>query len=88
MNTYPHVLQEAHSMDQVVAAINSNEYQEYFGGVSSYTSEQLAAYYALDCCEYGGDSDEIEAHLDIISDFGATFDATEALAVAQTLSLH
>lgn len=70
-------LQNAQSLDQVVAVING-------GGTSSFNNEEIAAQYAWDAAEDNGEgmsTEEIEAHLDVLVEAGAEFDYQEALEV-------
>lgn len=80
-------ISQAHSLEQVVEIINSDEGAAYFGGTDLRNAEAMAGQYAWEAAEESGyTSDEtIEAHLDILRDAGATFEYGDALAQAINL---
>lgn len=72
----------AQSLEDVVEIINKGGVCEGMEGVE-FTPEQLAGQYAEDAAHDSGfavDQDAIEAHLEILRDAGANFDASAAAA--------
>lgn len=70
---------------EIVNAANRGETIEYFGGVEFRDGDQLAGHYAYDAATNAGDGFEeadLEAHLECLSDAGAIFSFSEALAEA------
>ncbi|MEL0637629.1 hypothetical protein V6259_12750 [Marinomonas sp. TI.3.20] len=80
-------ISQAHSLDQVVEIINSDNPAEYAGGTDLRSSEVMAGQYGWEAAlESGYTSDKtIEAQLDILRDAGAEFDFREALDCAIAL---
>lgn len=87
MKTLSPVITESHSQEQIVEAINSanqGHAVEYFGGSDMHTGDQLAGQYAYDAAHDQNDVsvENIGAHLEIISEAGAQFDAAAAMREA------
>lgn len=87
MKTLSPIITESHSQKQVIDAINSannGHAVEYFGGSDMHTGDQLAGQYAFDAARDQGDisMENIEAHLGIINEAGANFDAAAAMREA------
>lgn len=78
---------EAQSIEQVVEIINAagNESAtEYFGGSDTRSAEAMAGQWAFEAADEAGytENSDIEAQLNILSDAGADFDFSQALADA------
>ena len=79
-----YTITNALTMDEVVNAVNGVDYS------GDYSSEQLAAHYALHCIEDSDYNDDysdnaIEAHLEVLTNSGAKFDTFQASLHAQEL---
>ena len=82
---------EATSLEQVVAAINTNgDGAPYFGGLDYRSPEEMAAQWALSAVASSDYSDvteeNLEGHLEILEQAGARFDFSGAVAAA--LEMH
>jgi hypothetical protein len=58
-------------------------------GTAMFTPAELAGHYAYQAAKeagYGCDAKNMEAHLELLAEAGGTFDAAEALRVAEALA--
>ncbi|ODN41114.1 hypothetical protein [Piscirickettsia litoralis] len=85
-------LQQAQTFQQVVDMINAANNDEsipYHGGVDcANTGDELAGQYAYDAADeagYGIDEHNLEAHLELLSEAGAKFDHSKAMAEAMRI---
>lgn len=87
-------IKNARTQEEVVAAINHAADMEqplgvpYFGGFDTRSSEEMAGEYAFTAAsegDYGTGTEELESHLEFITEAGATFNLEAALAEAVRL---
>lgn len=73
------LLNECRTIEQAAALVTS--------GTAMFTSEQLAAQYAIQATREGegnvNDAHDLEAHLNFLSEAGAKFDRYKAVQIAQ-----
>lgn len=80
-------IQEANSIEEVVSMIN--EYSATAEAEDKKSANRLAAEYAVDAAassDYEIDESQLSYQLSELSNFGAIFDATIALLLAQSIS--
>ncbi|MEE8132136.1 MAG: hypothetical protein V3T40_01005 [Nitrososphaerales archaeon] len=71
-------LENCISIDQVVSLINDD-------AATDATSEMVASAYAINAAEeegYGSSDENLEAHLDVLTEAGADFDYSDAMKQA------
>ena len=71
-----------HSIEEIIAVLDDED---------DYSCNLIAATYALQATEeadYGINSENIEAHLDVLKDHGAVFNMSTAIGLAHYISLE
>lgn len=78
----PAFLGKYHSIEEIIAVLDDED---------DYSCNLIAATYALQATEeagYGINSENIEAHLDILAGHGAVFNMSTAIGLAHYISLE